>query len=199
MPSDMRPSRLAKRPFSRRSTSLRGCGISQNGFCPGLGSGLGEPWKNAARTPDSARPSIPPSVCAGVGLLWHQSTSVVVPLLIWLSAPTSVEMRMSSGRNMVARPACMLRKYSRMVQLPATPRRLVCHVCMCALIRPGMTILPVPSTTSASAVAIDGATAAMRSPSIRMSPFGRSPSLESIVTMDAPLISVFFTLLLLQH
>ena len=37
------------------------------------------PLSNNARTAAS--------VCAGVGLLWHQSTSVVAPKLIWFSAP----------------------------------------------------------------------------------------------------------------
>ena len=83
---------LAGSRFNSRSTSLRGCGTSQNGFCPGLGSGFGEPWKNAARMPDSASASTARSVCSGVGLLWHQSTSVVAPQFIWFSAPTSVAM-----------------------------------------------------------------------------------------------------------
>ena len=74
--------------FSRRSISARGCGTSQNGVWPGFGSGFGVPWKNAARMPDSSRPAIAASLCAGVGLLWHQSARVVVPQLSWLSAPT---------------------------------------------------------------------------------------------------------------
>jgi hypothetical protein len=32
------------------------------------------------------------SVWSGVGLLWHQSTSVVAPLLIWFSAPIKFAM-----------------------------------------------------------------------------------------------------------
>ena len=72
---------------------------SQNGRSPGLGSGLGLPWKNAARMPDASSASMAASVCCGVGLLWHQSTSVVVPQLIWFSAPARVAMPMSSGRK----------------------------------------------------------------------------------------------------
>ena len=90
-PSETRPS-LGGIFFMSRSTSLRGCGTSQKGFCPGPGSGLAEPWKNAARMPDSTKPSIARSVWAGVELLWHQSTSVVAPQLIWFNAPTSVAM-----------------------------------------------------------------------------------------------------------
>ena len=42
--------------------------------------------------PLSIRPRTAASVWAGVGLLWHQSTSVVAPQLIWFSAPTRVAM-----------------------------------------------------------------------------------------------------------
>jgi len=48
---------------------------------------LGEPWKKAARMPLSLSAATPASLCAGVGLLWAQSTSVVTPWSSWLSAP----------------------------------------------------------------------------------------------------------------
>ena len=60
--------------------------------------------------PESASPSIAASECSGVGLLWCQSTIVVTPQSIWLSAPTRLAMWMSSGRKNVASPACMARK-----------------------------------------------------------------------------------------
>ena len=154
MPSVTSASRSASGPFSRRSISRRGCGTSEKCGSPGLGSGLGEPWKKAARMPLSFRPSMPASVCSGVGLLCAQSTSVVTPWSSWFSAPARVAMWMSSGVNTVARPACTWRKYSSSVQLAATERSAVCQVCMWALIRPGSTKCPAQSTISASAASL---------------------------------------------
>ena len=133
------PSSLANRPLRKRSTSPRGIGTSLKCFWPGFGSGFGEPCRNNARMPDSSRPRIAASVCSGVGLLWHQSTSVVAPLLIWLSAPIRLAMWMSSGRNSVARPRCIACMYSATVQSAASPRRPVCQVCRWPLISPGST------------------------------------------------------------
>ena len=115
----MRALRLAKRPLSSRSTSARGIGISLKCFWPGLGFGLGEPCRNTARTPDSCNPSIAASVCSGVVLLWHQSTIVVIPELMLVSAPIRLAMLMSSGRKWVARPRCMACTYCGIVQSPA--------------------------------------------------------------------------------
>ena len=92
--------------------------------------------------PLDSRPSMAASLCAGVGLLWHQSASVVVPQLSWLSAPMRVAMNRSSGCERGGQPGVHLRKYSSSVQLAATPRSAVCQVCMCALTRPGMTMQP---------------------------------------------------------
>jgi 3-hydroxyisobutyrate dehydrogenase len=94
-----------------------------------------------------------------------------------------VAMCRSSGVNTVARPACMCWKYCSSVQLAATPRNAVCQVCMCALIRPGMTMQPVASTTSASSAAMMGSIAAMRSSVISTSPCGRSPCASMVMTM----------------
>ena len=133
---------------------------------------------------------MPASVCAGVGLLWHQSAKVVVPQLIWFSAPTKLAIWMSDGWNKVAKPACIFLKYSITVQLAATPRKPVCHVCMWALTKPGMTMVPLASTTWASSAWMCGAMAAMRSPSISTSPWGKSPIVGSIDTMVPPRMSV---------
>src|SRR3954468_4993102 len=182
MPSVTNALRSESGPFSSRSTSLRGCGTSEKCGSPGLGSGLGEPWKNAARMPLSLRPAMAASVCAGVGLLWHQSTRVVTPWSSWFSAPASVAMWMSSGTNTVARPAWTWRKYSSSVQLAATDRSAVCQVCMWALTRPGSTKCPLQSTTSAPGASSRGAMAAMRSPSTSTSPAGSTPCAASCVT-----------------
>src|SRR6478609_8963611 len=65
---------------------------------------------------------------------------------------------------------------------------------MCALIRPGMTIRPLPSTISVSAAAlprsIDGRTSTMRLPSTSTSTVLRSPIASSMLMMTADLISV---------
>src|SRR6185437_119052 len=190
MPSVTSASLDGSRCRASRSISARGCGISLKCFCPGRGSGLGEPCRKTARMPASARPSIAASLWAGVGLLWHQSTMVVTPELSWLSAPTRLAMRISSGAKRGAIEACMLCRYSRIVQSPATPRSPVCQVWICALTKPGMTIMPRASTTWASAASSDGATATMRSSSISTSPCRRSPTSSSMATIMPPLISV---------
>src|SRR5690348_6270756 len=127
-------------------------------------------------------PSMPASVCSGVGLLCAQSTSVVTPWSSWLSAPASVAIWMSSGTNTVARPAWTWRKYSSSVQFAATERSAVCQVCMWALTRPGSTMWRLQSTTLASGASSRGAMAAMRSPSTSTSPAGSTPWAASCVT-----------------
>ena len=63
---------------------------------------MGVPWKKAARMPVERRPAMAASLCCGVGLLWHQSASVVVPQLSWFNAPMRVAMCKSCGVNTVA-------------------------------------------------------------------------------------------------
>ena len=182
MPSVTSALRSDSGPFSSRSTSLRGCGTSEKCGSPGLGSGLGEPWKKAARMPLSFRPAMPASVCSGVGLLWHQSTSVVTPWSSWFSAPASVAIWMSSGVNTVARPGMHVAEIfqQRPVGGHRAQRRL-----------PGVHVgvdqarqheVPGCSRRSRPSACSDGAIAAMRSPSTSTSPFGSTPSLASCVT-----------------
>src|SRR5262249_14623867 len=58
--------------------------------------------------------------------------------------------------------------------------------------RPGMTIFPRPSTTTAfeRGVRLEGPMSAIRSPSITMSASGRSPRCSSIVSAHAPRMTI---------
>src|SRR5260221_721725 len=81
MPSVTSASWEPSRPLVSRTISARGCGISLKCFCPGSGSGFGEPCMKTARMPDWNNASMLPSVCAGVGLLWHREIDDPAPPL----------------------------------------------------------------------------------------------------------------------
>ena len=83
---------------SRRSTSARGCGTSQNGRLARLRVGLRRAVEERGADAGFQQARRWPRRCAAASrLLWHQSTSVVVPQLSWFSAPTRVAMYRSSG------------------------------------------------------------------------------------------------------
>ena len=61
-------------------------------FLSGLGVGFRRAMQEHGADAGIFSPWMAASVWAGVGLLWHQSTSVVEPELIWLSAPIRLAM-----------------------------------------------------------------------------------------------------------
>ena len=119
--------------FENRIAGTRGhYGITVRAGSCGVLNGLGEDLSGQAHGPS-------------VG---NQSANVVVPQLIWFSAPTKLAMWISEGWNKVAKPACIFLKYSITVQLAATPRKPVCQVCMCALTKPGMVMVPLAGSST---------------------------------------------------
>ncbi|MFM9638949.1 hypothetical protein [Streptomyces turgidiscabies] len=58
---------------------------------------VGGAVQKTARIPARTSPSTAASACSGVRQLWHQSPRVVVPQLIWFSAPARLLTYMSSG------------------------------------------------------------------------------------------------------
>src|SRR5580698_11347349 len=69
------------------------------------------------------------------------------------------------------------------------PRNAVCHVCMCALTRPGITMQPLASISSASCASSLRPTSTIRSSSTRMSSLP-DPTTGSIEMTWPPLINL---------
>jgi hypothetical protein len=148
-----------------------------------LGAGLRRPWSNSlpasrrlfqdsACTRTQARPAcgqVQATIAFGRSLRTKRCKKALIVSEVTFASNAGEGKRVASS-------AWTQPKYSSRVQFAAAPRRPVCQVCIWALMKPGMTIRPVPSISSASVVTMSEPIAAMRPFSTRTSPDGSRPS-----------------------